>query len=800
MLRLSAPARYGIAVASVGVAAVLRLLLGPSLEVFDQPFITFYPAVMVSAWFGGFGPGLLVTTASALIADYFWIPPIHSVFVGKSSDIAAMLLFVTIGAFISFLNEAWRRGGAKVIQSEEQIRTTLNSIGDAVIAIDGQGFVTRMNRVAETLTGWGARDARGRRIEEVFAIVDEPTGLSLDNPVRMVLRDGNTRSLANHIVLLAKDGRKIPIDDSAAPIRDSDGCLSGVVMVFRDTTSSRKAEADRLALLEGQSKARAEAEKTAAVLRRIAEERQTFVSLVEQSDDLIGMGGLDGKVIYINRAGCKLVGITPEDAPGTPIAEFHPEKWWIKLRDEIFPAVMSGEGNWVGESQLQSFRTGEPIDVLMNIFGVRHPVTGELVCYATVMRDITERKQIELEREELLQREKAMRLQAEAAGRMKDEFLTTISHELRTPLTAILGWAALLRSGSVDPANASRALEAVERNARAQAQLVEDLLDVSRIISGNLRLDVKPVNITQVVRAAVDSIRPAADAKDIQLYVSMSAPVDGVMGDEARLQQIVWNILCNGVKFTPRGGSIHVDVRRTEQMAQVTIADTGEGIRSEFLPYVFDRFQQADPSTTRRHGGLGLGLAIARHLVETHGGTIEVQSAGEGRGATFIVQLPIKDKPRTSAPQFDSRRSRPLRESAGPVPNVNLAGVKVLAIDDVDDTRELLREILEEQGADVRTARSAAEGYAVLAAWKPAVIVCDIGMPDEDGYSFIKNLRARPPEDGADTPAIALTGYVRVEDRMRALAAGYQMFVPKPIEPREFTATIASLLRRDNVA
>jgi CheY-like chemotaxis protein len=280
----------------------------------------------------------------------------------------------------------------------------------------------------------------------------------------------------------------------------------------------------------------------------------------------------------------------------------------------------------------------------------------------------------------------------------------------------------------------------------------------------------------------------------------MGAPVGGVMGDEARLQQVVWNLLCNGVKFTPRGGSIHVDIRRTDQMAQISIADTGEGIPGEFLPYVFDRFQQADPSTTRKHGGLGLGLAIARHLVETHGGAIKAQSAGEGRGSTFIVQLPITEKPWTSVPQFDPQKSRPLRETAGPVPDVDLTGVKVLAIDDSDDTRELLREILEEHGADVRTATSAAQGHAVLAVWKPDVIVCDIGMPDEDGYSFIKKLRSTPAEDGADTPAIALTGYVRVEDRMRALAAGYQMFVPKPIEPREFTATIAALLRRDNVA
>ena len=326
------------------------------------------------------------------------------------------------------------------------------------------------------------------------------------------------------------------------------------------------------------------------------------------------------------------------------------------------------------------------------------------------------------------------------ASRMKDEFLATISHELRTPLNAILGWATILSRGTVDKAALDRALAAIERNAKSQAQLIEDLLDVSRIISGKLRLEIKPVMITNVINAAADAVRPAADAKQVQLLITADPGVDELRADEARLQQIIWNLLSNSIKFTPAGGVAHLHVSRTGTGVEICVSDTGEGISPEFLPFIFERFRQADASITRQHGGLGLGLAITRHLVEMHGGTIKAESEGEGRGATFRVHLPVTASVPLSESSNGDKNSRSLTTAvAADLPN--LTGIRVLAVDDAEDARALLRFVLEHYGAQVTTAASARDALQVLADWRPDVIVCDIGMPEEDGYSFIKKVR-----------------------------------------------------------
>src|ERR1700674_1408938 len=401
------------------------------------------------------------------------------------------------------------------------------------------------------------------------------------------------------------------------------------------------------------------------------------------------------------------------------------------------------------------------------------------------------RSRAERERERMLLQERSLRAEAERAARMKDEFLATVSHELRTPLSAILGWSTILSKGQSDQATVANAIAAIERNAKSQAQLIEDLLDVSRIISGNLRLDVKPIALTTVVKAAMDSVQPAADAKEIQLQMIVDPTADNARGDAVRLQQVIWNLLSNSIKFTPKGGQVTVKVDRADSMAQVTVTDTGEGIIAEFLPYVFDRFKQADGSITRKYGGLGLGLAIARHLTEMHGGTIEVDSAGEGLAATFKISLPLVAVTATAA--TNSARSVAVTELAPAKYLPDLHGIRVLVVDDSADTREMLRVVLEQFGADVTTASSARETLDVLPAWQPNVLVSDIGMPDEDGYSLIRKVRALSTEKGGDIPAIALTGYVRVEERMRALDAGYHMIVPKPVEVGELATIIASL-------
>ena len=381
---------------------------------------------------------------------------------------------------------------------------------------------------------------------------------------------------------------------------------------------------------------------------------------------------------------------------------------------------------------------------------------------------------------------------AQDANRLKDEFLATVSHELRTPLTAVLGWAHMLRAGQLDDENASRALETIERNARSQAQLIDDLLDVSRIITGKLRLDVRPVDPASFIDAAIDAVSPAAKAKGVRIQKVMDTGVSAVSGDPARLQQVVWNLLSNAIKFTPRGGRVQVRLERINSHIEITVSDTGAGISKQFLPFVFERFRQADGTTTRQHGGLGLGLAIVRHLVELHGGSVHVESLGEGQGATFTVKLPL-----ITIYESERRQDRvhPAARDIHP-PNdcpEKLDSLKVLVVDDEADTRELLRVVLERCGAEVTVAGSAGEALDFLKQSRPDVLVSDIGMPGVDGYELIKKVRALPSEHGGKVPAIALTAYARAEDRLQALRAGYQMHVAKPVELTELVAIVATL-------
>ena len=383
---------------------------------------------------------------------------------------------------------------------------------------------------------------------------------------------------------------------------------------------------------------------------------------------------------------------------------------------------------------------------------------------------------------------------AEEASSLKDEFLATVSHELRTPLMAVLGWAHLLRSNNLDENEQRRALETIERNARAQQQLIEDLLDVSRIITGKLRLDVRPVAPASFIDAAVESVRPAADAKEIQLEILRDPNVGSISGDAGRLQQVVWNLLSNAIKFTPRGGRAQLKVQRMSSHVEISVADSGQGIKTDFLPYVFERFRQADMKSTRAHGGLGLGLAIVRQLVELHGGTVKVTSEGEGKGATFIVKLPVLAVYQ-NAPANDPQNLSYIENSVAEGMD-NLAGLKVLVVDDEADTCELLSSVLSSCGAEVTAARSASEGFELFKLVRPDVMVSDIGMPREDGYELIRKVRALPEASGGKVPAVALTAYARSEDRMRALRAGYQMHVAKPIELGELVSIVASLANR----
>jgi PAS domain S-box-containing protein len=389
----------------------------------------------------------------------------------------------------------------------------------------------------------------------------------------------------------------------------------------------------------------------------------------------------------------------------------------------------------------------------------------------------------------------AARRAAEEASRLKDEFLATVSHELRTPLTAILGWAHLLRAGQLDNKGAQNALETIERNARSQSQLIDDLLDVSRIITGKLRLDVRQIDPASFIDAAIESLRPAADAKGVRLQRVIDTGVSSIAGDPSRLQQVVWNLLSNAIKFTSKGGRVQVRLERVNSHIEIAVSDTGAGISPQFLPHVFDRFRQADQSTTRRYGGLGLGLAIVRHLVELHGGSVRAESHGEGQGAAFTVMLPLMTVYQTEA---GIERVHPKASDAHPAPDCpeRLDGLKVLVVDDEADTRELLSVVLGRCGAEVTTAGSTAEALDLFERLRPDLLVSDIGMPFEDGYELIRRVRALPTERGGKLPAVALTAYARTEDRLRVLRSGYQMHISKPVELTEFVAIVANLAER----
>jgi signal transduction histidine kinase/CheY-like chemotaxis protein len=470
-------------------------------------------------------------------------------------------------------------------------------------------------------------------------------------------------------------------------------------------------------------------------------------------------------------------------------AEEHTEKWGILHPDGITPAsnevlpltraVQQGEVITDEEWVLQR-PDGTKITVLCNAGPIytNDEITGGVI----VWRDISDRIQIERDREQILQKEQSARESAERANRIKDEFLAVLSHELRSPLNPILGWTKLMQTRRFDPTKTTEALATIERNARLQTQLIDDLLDVAKILRGKLSMNATPVDLAFVIEQAIDTVRTAAVAKDITLHAVLP-PIAQVSGDSARLQQIVWNLLSNAIKFTPVRGQVEIRLERDDNQAKITVLDTGKGINPDFLPYIFESFRQEDASTTRQYGGLGLGLAIVRHLVEAHGGTICADSQGEGQGATFTVQLPL----------LHTEPEKVLPKEAS-VDELNLEGIRVMSVDDDPDARDLLASLLQQYGADVLVVASAAEVLANLASFRPDVLVSDIGMPEMDGYTLIQQIRALPPDQGGQIPAIALTAYAREGDYQQAISSGYQRHITKPLDPEELVRAITTLM------
>jgi PAS domain S-box-containing protein len=518
-----------------------------------------------------------------------------------------------------------------------------------------------------------------------------------------------------------------------------------------------------------------------------------FLTIFEHSPD--AMLGFDraGRIRMFNARAEELLGYRGYELLGKSIDRLLQGLDLAQLEDQLAPA--SPTARWAGLRREQTARRadGTPLYVEMSVTPI--PVNSELLIAARI-RDVTERAREDQQRQDLLERERAARSSLERINRIKDEFLITLSHELRTPLNSMLGWTQLLASGKLDEPTSARALQTIERNIRLQSQLIDDLLDMSRILSGKMRLEARPTPIAPIVDAALEIVSPAAENRGIRLHKSLDR--EGIVfADPGRLQQVIWNLLSNAIKFTPGGGEVEVRVQRVDSWLQIVVRDTGQGIDPGFLPHVFDRFRQDDGSTTRAHGGMGLGLSLVRSLVEMHGGLVRAESDGLDKGSTFTISLPISGvlEPALAEQTAATRPGAALSRAVTPVGEQRLDGLRVLVVDDEQDAREYVKRLLEGCGAEVVIAGSAPEALRVLARERPAVMVCDIGMPNEDGYELIRKVRLLATDQGGLTPAAAVTAYSREEDQRKSLELGFQFHLSKPVEPAHLIGVVAELAK-----
>jgi PAS domain S-box-containing protein len=702
---------------------------------------------------------------------------------------------------------ARREAEEAIVESESRLRQLADAMPQIVYTSSPDGMVDYGNQRWVDYVGVPIEASTGRKWMDAI----HPDDREITR--RRLKESGRTGQPFETVYRLRrKDGQYRWYLARATAIRNKQGRIVKWIGTSTDIHDRKKVEAEREELLARERAARAEAEHSAESIRRLqaltdsALARLTLDDLLyEMLDRIRELLAADSAVMLLLTEDGQALTVRAtvgfdEDATGLiiPVGEGVAGSIAANRAPLIVEDLSAVEApNPILRRNARSL-IGAPLIVEGRLIGVIHANAIQLRRFTEddvrLLQLAADRVALAIEHARLYEVEQQARRQAEEANRMKDEFLALVSHELRSPLNAILGYAALLRYSGLDAQKVRQAAEVIDRSGKAQAQLIDDLLDTARIISGKLRLELGPVDLVSVIDQAVQTIHPAADAKGISIETDLPSEIGQITGDPTRLQQVVWNLLSNAVKFTPQGGRVEARLERVDPHIRITVSDTGKGISPDFLPYAFDRFRQADSSSARRYGGLGLGLALVKYLVELHGGTIEVASAGEGWGATFKVTLPVRAV------------ATPLGEAGGGPVTVKssgeLSGVRALVVDDEDDARELIETVLTQYGAEVVAASSAAEAYMLITEtqpqWRPDVMVTDIGMPGEDGYSLIRRVREWEREHSAYTPAVALTAYGRVEDRMRALNAGFQMHVAKPVEPAELAVVIMSLVRRPN--
>jgi PAS domain S-box-containing protein len=690
------------------------------------------------------------------------------------------------------LEMATLRREAAERDKEAHTRAILEGALEAVVALDGRGRITFWNPQAERIFARGRDEAMGRAFTEVVlppARREEHT-----RAMRRFLESGEVGVLNRRVEVTAlrRDGTQFPAELAMTPMRV--GGAYAFTAFIRDISDRKWAER-RLGVQHDVTRALAESptrdDAAVTVLRTICEGLDWALGIAWAVDPA--------------QENLRCIAVWQTEAAGTDACD---SARTLGRGEDLAGRVWAGgKAEWVDDVAADAglgwswparvgFRAGLafPVAVEGHVLGVmeffnrqarqrEEDVLHMVNAIGAQVGQFYERKRAE---EEV----RAAYEEARAANRAKDEFLATLSHELRTPLSAIVGWTHMLRTGQLDGATATRAIETIDRNARVQTQLISDILDVSRIVSGKLHLDVRPLELAATIAAALDTVRPSADAKGVTLVSTLEPTAMPVSADPDRLQQVVWNLLANAIKFTPRGGRVELRLRRADTHAEIVVEDTGPGIPRAFLAHVFERFRQADGSSTRAHGGLGLGLAIVRHLVEAHGGTVRAANAAEGTGSVFTVRLPIMGH---EPPMVATPPEAPLETLAR---SSDLEGLRILVVDDDLDTREMVSAILRGQGAQVELAGSAADALAALRNARPHILVSDVEMPGQDGYELIRRVRQLPADAGGKVPAAALTAYARPEDRMRALMAGFQIHVPKPVQPAELVAVVASLAGR----